>query len=72
MSQALAKHNGAMKISFHCGRVSKLIIKEEELISLGVEDGMVVLMKHSSYHEQVETEPFVEESGNGSEEREKY
>jgi hypothetical protein len=49
MSQALSHMNSPLKLHFHCGQISRLLMKEEEMVSLGGEDGMLVLFKHKKY-----------------------
>ena len=51
ISQSLDQPNSALRLTLHCGKLSKMILKEDGMVSLGIEDGMAILMKHRSYVE---------------------
>lgn len=60
VAQATAHKYAGMRLSLHSGRIAKLLIREEEMISLGEEDGMAIVFKHRPYIEKSDPEPFIE------------
>lgn len=51
MKQALSHQSSPLRFHLHEGRISKILIKDNGMVSLGSEDGMTILFKHKKYIE---------------------
>jgi hypothetical protein len=58
LNQATGCWNAFSAIKLHADRISRLLLEENGMVSVGGQDGMVVAYKHQSYIEREEDEAY--------------